>query len=150
MDKIDSTLLMYLQRDCRQSIAELSDKVGLSPSACHRRVVVLQDKGVIEGYVANLNRSALGYEIEFFVEVSLNAQQQENLKEFERAVQLIPEILECHLMTGSADYMLRVAAKNTQDYERIYRDFIASLPHVARIQSSLVMRTIKAWSGYPV
>ena len=150
MDEIDKKILKHLQADCRQSIAELAEKSGLSSSACHRRVGVLQDKGIIDSYVANLNGPSLGYKIEFFVEVSLNAQQQDSLKNFETAVQRVPEIIECNLMTGKSDYLLRIAAKDTEDYERLYRDYISTLPNISNIQSSLVLRSVKPWAGYPV
>lgn len=148
MDKIDLRILTALQADCRQSVAELAETVSLSPSACHRRVKQLEDKGVIQGYTARLDGKKVGYLIEFFIEVSLASQREEILREFERAVRRVPEILECHLMTGQADYLLRVGASDTVDYERIYRNRIAQLPGVSRIQSSLVLRTVKQWAGY--
>lgn len=148
MDKIDLRILTALQADCRQSVAELAETVSLSPSACHRRVKQLEDKGVIQGYTARLDGKKVGYLIEFFIEVSLASQREEILREFERAVRSVPEILECHLMTGQADYLLRVGASDTVDYERIYRNRIAQLPGVSRIQSSLVLRTVKQWAGY--
>ncbi len=150
MDRIDRKLLKTLQEDCRQPIAELAAKVALSPSACHRRIKLLEERGILEGYVARLNGKKVGYLIEFFIEVSLHSQSQDILRGFEDAAQRVPEILECHLMTGQADYMLKVAARSTEDYERIHRDCIAQLPHVARIQSSLVLRTVRHWSGYAV
>lgn len=150
MDKKDSQLLMALQRDCRQSIAELGDMVALSPSACHRRIKLLEEKGVIQGYVARIDGKKAGYSIEFFVEVSLASQHQDALQAFEEAVKRVPEILECHLMTGVSDYILRVCALDTADYERLYRDRIAQLPGVSRIQSSLVLRTVTRGSGYVV
>lgn len=148
MDKIDLRILTALQADCRQSVAELAETVSLSPSACHRRVKQLEDKGVIQGYTARLDGKKVGYLIEFFIEVSLASQREEILREFEQAVRRVPEILECHLMTGQADYLLRVGASDTVDYERIYRNRIAQLPGVSRIQSSLVLRTVKQWAGY--
>ena len=108
----------------------------------------LEDKGVIQGYTARLDGKKVGYLIEFFIEVSLASQREEILREFEQAVRRVPEILECHLMTGQADYLLRVGASDTVDYERIYRNRIAQLPGVSRIQSSLVLRTVKQWAGY--
>jgi len=150
MDDIDRKLLAQLQDDCRQSIADLSEKVGLSPSACHRRVKQLEDRGIIQGYIAKLDGKQLGRLIEFFVEVSLDSQRGDALKAFEDAVQRIPEVLECYLMTGQSDFLLRVAAADTQDYERFYRTRMSQLPGVARIQSSLVLRTVRPWSGYPV
>ena len=150
LDKIDKILLTALQRDCRQSVAELADQAGLSPSACHRRVKLLEEAGVITGYGAALNRAALGLTIEFFVEVSLTAQTEEAFERFEAAVKRVPEILECHLMSGQFDYLLRVAAADAAGYERVHRSHIARLPGVQRIQSSLALRTVKGWSGYPV
>ncbi len=150
LDRIDRRLLKALQEDCRQPISELAALVALSPSACHRRIKLLEERGVLEGYVARLNGKKMGYLIEFFVEVSLYSQSQDILRQFEDAARRVPEILECHLMTGQADYMLKVAARSTEDYERIHRDCIAQLPNVSRIQSSLVLRTVRHWSGYAV
>jgi DNA-binding Lrp family transcriptional regulator len=150
LDKIDKIILRELQRDCRQPIAELAEKAGLSASACHRRVKIMEEQGVIEGFGAALNREAMGYSIEFFVEVSLSQQSEEAFIKFERAVLRVPEILECHLMSGNADYMLRVAASDAADYEAIHRAKISRLPGVQKIISSLALRTVKGWSGYPV
>jgi DNA-binding Lrp family transcriptional regulator len=150
LDAIDRRILTELQRDCRQPIAELAEKAGLSPSACHRRVKLMEEAGVIEGYAARLSRAALSLTIEFFVEISLQTQSEDALERFEKAVALVPEILECHLMGGQFDYLLRVAAVDAQDYERIHRTRIARLPGLARIQSSLALRTVKNWRGYPV
>jgi Lrp/AsnC family leucine-responsive transcriptional regulator len=104
---------------------------------------------VIERYAARLNGRALGYVMTFYVELTLESQSEKALSEFEGAAIARPEVLECHLMTGAADYLLKVAAPDTESYEQIYRRVIAALPHVSRIQSSLVMKTIKRWNGYP-
>lgn len=149
IDKVDQKILDALQTDCRQTIADISALVGLSPSACHRRIGILEDRGVIERYAARLNGDALGYVMTFYVEISLESQSVKVLSEFEKAALARPEVLECHLMTGSADYLMKVAAPDTQAYERVYRHVISALPHVSRIQSSLVMKTIKRWNGYP-
>lgn len=150
MDHLDKRILIELQTNCRQPIAELAEKVGLSTSACHRRVKLLEDSGHIRGYAADLDGKKLGCMIEFFVEVSLHSQQGEALEAFEAAVRRIPEVMECYLMTGEADYLLRVTAKDTAGYEHAYRNRISKLPGVARIQSSLVLRTVREWNGYPV
>lgn len=150
LDKIDKIILTELQRDSRQSVAELGIKAGLSASACHRRVKLLEERGAISGYAATINRMALGLANEFFVEVSLTAQTEEAFERFEKAVQRVPEILECHLMSGQFDYLLRIAASDAADYERIHRSKISRLPGVQRIQSSLALRTVKAWAGYPL
>jgi len=148
-DAIDRKILSELQSNCRRSVAEIASHVGLSPSACHRRIGILEDKGVIERYAARLNGEKLGFNMTFYVEVSLEGQSEKILATFESAALARPEVLECHLMTGDADYLIKVAAPSTQDYERIYRRTIASLPHVTRIKSSLVMKTVKRWYGYP-
>jgi DNA-binding Lrp family transcriptional regulator len=150
IDKLDKIILAELQRNAQQSIAELAAKAGLSASACHRRVKLLEEAGTITGYAATLNRLALGLANEFFVEVSLSAQTEEAFERFERAVQRVPEILECHLMSGQFDYLLRVVASDAADYERIHRSRISRLPGVQRIQSALALRTVKGWAGYPV
>jgi len=149
-DKIDKMLLSMLQKDSRQSLNLLAEKAGLSTSACHRRIKLLEDAGAILGYEATLDRHVIGYPMEFFVEVSLTRLSEGELEEFEKAVEAIPEILQCHLMSGQADYMLRIAAHSTRHYEEIHRQRLARLPNVARIQSSLALRTVKPWTGYPV
>lgn len=148
LDKTDRQLLMALQDDCQQSVAVLAEKVSLSPSACHRRIKRLEESGIIQGYTALVDGKAVGCNIEFFVEVSLDSQRQDTLQAFEKTVKDVPEILECHLMTGTADYLMRVGVADTQGYERFHRDHIATLPGVARIQSSLVLRTVIQSSGY--
>ena len=149
-DKTDKIILAELQRNAQRPITDLAAKAGLSPSSCHRRVKLLEEAGVIISYTANLDRAALGLANEFFVEVSLVAQTGEAFEKFEKAVQRVPEILECHLMSGQFDYLLRVAATDAADYERIHRSRISRLPGVQRIQSSLALRTVKGWAGYPI
>jgi Lrp/AsnC family transcriptional regulator, leucine-responsive regulatory protein len=149
-DKIDRKILGELQRDSRIAVADLAAKVGLSASSCHRRVKLLEEAGVISGYGARLDRVQLGLAIEFFVEVSLTAQTEDAFEKFERAATRVPEILECHLMSGQFDYLLRIAAADAADYERIHRSKLSRLPGIQRIQSSLALRSVKEWSGYPV
>ena len=149
IDGIDYKILDCLQNNCRQSVADIGEQAGLSPSACHRRIGILEDKGIIERYAARLSGEKLGYAMTFFVEVSLESQSEAVLAAFEKAALARPEVLECYLTTGAADYLIKVAAPNTKSYERIYKRIIAALPHVARIQSSLVMKTVKRWNGYP-
>ena len=150
MDQIDRRILVALQANCRRPIAEIADQVGMYLSACARRISLLEENGFIEGYGARLSGDKLGYGMTFFVELSLDSQSAAALAAFESAAQRRPEVLECHLMTGTADYLIKVAAQDTRDYESIYRKVIASLPHVSRIQSALVMKTVKPWLGYQV
>jgi Lrp/AsnC family transcriptional regulator, leucine-responsive regulatory protein len=150
VDKQDKIILRELQSNGQRPIAELAEKAGLSPSACHRRVKLLEERGLIASYKAQLNRRKLGFVNEFFVEVSLNAQNEQTFEKFEAAVQRVPEILECHLMSGQFDYLLRVIARDAEDYELIHRQKLARLPSVQRIQSSLALREVKPWAGYPI
>jgi Lrp/AsnC family leucine-responsive transcriptional regulator len=150
LDKTDKIILSALQRRGNMPLAELAELVRLSASSCHRRVKLLEERGIITGYTAALDRKQLGLANEFFVEVSLIAQSEDTLEKFEKAVQRVPEILECHLMSGQFDYLLRVIAKDAEDYERIHRTRLARLPGVQRIQSMLALRTVKDWGGYPV
>lgn len=150
LDRTDKIILMELQRNAQRAVADLAAKAGLSPSACHRRVKLLEASGTITAYTATINPAALGFANAFFVEVSLASQTEEAFERFEKAVQRVPEILECHLMSGQFDYLLRVAATDAADYERIHRSRISRLPGVQRIQSSLALRTVKPWAGYPL
>lgn len=150
LDGIDRKLLRILQDDSRKSVQELGDAVGLSPSACHRRVKALEQKGLIEGYHAALNARLLGYSIQFFVEVGLVSQADSSLDAFEAAVRDVPEVLECHLMAGQADYILRVVCLDPDDFERLHRRLSARLPGVARLQSNISIRTVKARGGLPI
>ena len=150
LEPIDRKILDALQSDSRRSAATIGEAVGLSASACHRRMRLLEDRGVIEGYGARLDPKALGYHMMFFVEVTLEGQSETVLSDFERAASARTEVLECYLATGPGDYILKVAARDTEDYERIHRRVISALPHVTQIQSSLVMKTVKRWRGYPV
>jgi Lrp/AsnC family leucine-responsive transcriptional regulator len=149
VDSIDRRILRALQTDSRQTVAEIGVVAGLSPSACHRRIRNLEQAGVISGYTARLDRRALGYAMEFFVQVELRSQSDKALEAFERAVETAPEILECHLMAGGTDYLLRVVAVDAADFERIHRERLARLPHVARLHSHLAIRTVRPWAGYP-
>ncbi|HUR42805.1 MAG TPA: Lrp/AsnC family transcriptional regulator [Aestuariivirga sp.] len=150
LDKTDKIILTELQKNAQQPIAGLAAKAGLSASSSHRRVKLLEGAGIITGYTASLNRAALGLVNEFFVEVSLSAQTEEAFERFEKAVRRVPEIVECHLMSGQFDYLLRIVAADAADYERIHRSRISRLPGVQRIQSALALRTVKAWAGYPI
>lgn len=150
IDAIDRKLLRVLQQDSRRSIQELGELVGLSPSACHRRLKGLEERGLIQGYRAVLDAARLGFSMQFFIEVGLSSQSEPSLDAFEAAVADIPEVLECHLMAGQSDYILRVICRDHEDFERLHRRLAARLPGVARIHSNMSIRTVKALSGLPV
>jgi DNA-binding Lrp family transcriptional regulator len=110
----------------------------------------MEEEGIIEGYSANLSRKALGYAIEVFVEVTLSGQSEALLDQFEKAAAECHDIIECHLMAGEADYLLRVAASTPEGYENLHRKVLTSLPGVARLKSNFVLKSVKAYSGYPI
>ncbi len=132
------------------SNAELSETVHLSASACHRRVARLEAEGYIRDYVALLDARKLNVPTTVFVEITLQGQSDEVLEAFERAVARIPDVLECHLMAGSADYLLKVVAQNTEDFAQIHRRSLARLPGVAQMQSSFALRTVFKTTALPV
>ncbi len=150
LDSIDRRLLAALQKQGRMSNAELSEAVNLSPSACHRRVQRLEADGYIGGYVALLNARKLNVATTVFVEITLQGQADEVLDAFEKAVSRIPDVLECHLMAGTADYILKVVAEDTEDFARIHRQHLARLPGVAQMQSSFALRTVFKTTALPV
>lgn len=150
LDATDIRLMRLLQRDGRLSMQALSERVNLSPSACHRRIQRLEKEGIIRDYVALANARALGRSTTVFVEISLSGQADELLDKFEREVALIPDVLECHLMTGRYDYLLKVVAQDTEDFARIHRQYIARLPGVAQVQSSFALKTVFKTTAIPV
>ena len=150
LDPTDIRILGVLQKRGRISNADLSEAVNLSPSACHRRVQRLESDGYIRDYVALLDPRKLGVPTTVFVEITLQGQADEVLDAFEKAVARIPDVLECHLMAGSADYILKVVAENTEDFARIHRQHLARLPGVAQMQSSFALRTVFKTTALPL
>ena len=142
LDATDRRILAVLQRDGRTSNADLAEQIALSPSACHRRVQRLEAEGYIAGYVALLDARKMGRPATVFVEITLNGQSDEVLDAFERAVRKIPDVLECHLMAGAADFLLKLMVEDTEDFARIHRQYLARLPGVAKMQSSFALRTV--------
>ena len=150
LDSIDRRILNVLQRKGRISNSDLSEAINLSPSACHRRVQRLEKDGFIRDYVALLDARRLGMPTTVFVEITLQGQADELLDAFEKAVSRIPDVLECHLMAGTADYILKVVAENTEDFARIHRQHLSRLPGVAQMQSSFALRTVFKTTALPV
>jgi len=142
LDPTDRRILHLLQREGRISNADLAERVALSPSACHRRVSRLESEGYIKEYVALLDPRKVGKPTVVFVEIRLGSQSDEVLDAFEKGVRRIPDVLECHLMAGEADYLLKIAVEDTEDFARIHRQHLARLPGVAQMQSSFSLRTV--------
>ncbi len=150
MDHIDSKILRELQRESNRPVAEIAADLGLSPSACHRRIKALEASGVVVGYAARLSRRKLGLNLMVLVRITLRSQERSVLEGFERAVRAAPDILECHLTSGAEDYTLRVVARDMDDYDRIHRDCLSALPDVSAMQTVFALRPIKHWQGYPI
>lgn len=147
MDKIDIAILDHLQKDGRISNATLADKIGLSQSACSRRLDMLEKSGVIRGYHARLSNTLLGHPVTVIVHISLSGQSETQLREFETAMKRCPNLMVCYLMSGEYDYLLRIAAKDLHDYERIHKEWLSAMPHVARINSSFALREVVDRTG---
>ncbi len=150
LDETDRRILRVLQRRGRISNADLSEEVHLSASACHRRVQRLETEGYVRDYVALLDARRMGFPSTVFVEITLTAQADEVLEAFEKAVSRVPAILECHLTAGTADYIMKIVAENTEDFARIHRQYLTRLPGVAKMQSSFALRTVFRTTALPV
>ncbi len=150
ISEVDRKLLLAVQADSHQSVQKLGDKVGLSPSACHRRLKSLEEKGYVLAYRATLSAEKLGFSMQFFISVSLGSQSEKSFEDFEAAVKDVPEILECHLMAGQSDYILRVVCRDLEDFERLHRRLIARLPGVSQVHSNMSIRTVKVRTGLPL
>lgn len=150
IDDTDARLLRLIQKDARLTSVELSQHLALSPSACHRRLQRLESAGVVRQVVALLDPRAVGRPTTVFVEISLSSQADDLLDAFETAVARIPDVLECHLMTGAHDYLLKVVARDSEDFARIHRRHLARLPGVARLQSSFALKTVSDTTALPV
>ena len=150
LDRADRKILDALQKDGRISNVELAQRVNLSESACLRRVRALEASGLIERYVALLDQKQIGLTGTVFVHVALRREEQSELAAFEEAVQRIPEIMECYLMTGEFDYLLRVVVLDMADFERLHNEAITRLPGVSRVNSSIAIRTVRKTTELPI
>ncbi|ALG91274.1 MAG: Lrp/AsnC family transcriptional regulator [Confluentimicrobium sp.] len=150
LDDTDRRILTALQKAGRMSNAELSERVNLSPSACHRRVNRLEGEGYIRDYVALLDARKMGRPTTVFVEITLSGQADELLDAFEKAVARIPDVLECHLMAGSFDYLLKVVARDSEDFASIHRRYLTRLPGVAQMHSSFALKTVFKTTALPL
>lgn len=150
MDRFDTLILEALQDDGRISNKQLAQQVHLSESACLRRVRALEENGMIERYVAMVSQSKAGMPGDVLVHIGLHREEQSELAAFEEAVRNIPEVMECYLMTGEFDYLLRVVVADMADFERIHKDELTRLPGVARVNSSVAIRTVLKRTALPL
>ncbi|GLS28155.1 Lrp/AsnC family transcriptional regulator [Marinibactrum halimedae] len=149
MDKIDRFLLSQLQRDARQSAAQLGEQVGLSPSPCARRIRQLEEQGFIEGVYARLNTKQLGFHLTVFVHVRLSAHHEAVILEFEEAIQSMDEVLNCTVTSGKFDYLLEVLVKDLESYE-LWMKSLHRLSVVSQIDSAFSIRKVKSNGVLPL
>lgn len=150
LDAIDRKILALLQENARLANVELAEAVGLSPSPCLRRVRDLEEAGVIRRYVTLLDPAQLGLPVSIFVSVTLERQVEQALERFESAILKRPEVMECYLMTGDADYLLRIVTADLSGYERFLIDHLTRVPGVSSIKSSFALKQVKYLTALPV
>ncbi len=150
LDRFDKLILEALQRDGRISNVQLAALINLSESACLRRVRALEDDGFIDRYAALVSQTKAGLSGNIFVHIGLQREEQSELDAFEAAVRNIPEVMECYLMTGEFDYLLRVVVSDMADFERLHKEALTRLPGVARVNSSVAIRTVLKKTELPL
>jgi DNA-binding Lrp family transcriptional regulator len=150
LDKYDRAILEAMQHDGRISNVQLAARVNLSESACLRRVRALEEAGIIDRYVALVNQAQAGLAGNVLVHIGLHREEQSELAAFEAAVRDIPEVMECYLMTGEFDYLLRVVVADMADFERLHKESLTRLPGVARVNSSVAIRTVLKKTELPL
>jgi DNA-binding Lrp family transcriptional regulator len=138
LDEIDQAILRILQADGRVTNADLARQVALSPPAVHARVRRLEEAGVIQRYVALLDREAMGYELLCLINISMERHRRKDIEQVRQAVQEMPEVLECHHLTGEFDYQLKVVVRNRKELEQFVLDRLSTIPGIAHIRTSLV------------
>lgn len=150
LDRSDRKILHELQNDGRLTNTALAARVNLSESACLRRTRNLESSGIIRGYVVLVDQARAGYPDDVLVQITLHSQQRDDLLAFEEAVRHVPEVMECYLMSGEADYLLRVIVRDAADYERVYSRHLTGLPGVSRVHSSFTLRTVVKKTELPI
>ncbi|HHL42635.1 MAG TPA: Lrp/AsnC family transcriptional regulator [Hellea balneolensis] len=150
IDNIDAKILHALQKDAAMSVADIADKVGLSSSPCWRRIKRLEDMGIIKQRVTRLSREKLGLDFEVFVAVKLSLPNKENMEKFEKAIQHMPEVVQCAVVTGTVDFVLRVVTKDMHTYDNFLRDVLLNISLVSDVQSRIVLRQSKDTTALPL
>ena len=150
LDRIDRRILHDLQADGRMTNVDLARNAGISAPPCLRRVRALEEAGFIRGYHADVEPEALGYHVTVFTQVGLNSQAESDLSAFEALVESWPQVRECHMLAGETDYLLKVVAKDWDDYQHFVTDELTAAPNVGHVKSALVIRTGKDAPGVPI
>ncbi|MCB1478965.1 MAG: Lrp/AsnC family transcriptional regulator [Tepidamorphaceae bacterium] len=150
IDAADLRILGELQRDGRLTNVELADRIALSPSPCLRRVKRLEDDGVVRGYRAVIDRKRVGLDLTVFVEIRVSKHSRDNAAELQRALEAMPEVVACHMVSGVADFLAEIVVPGLADYERLLTDHLLTLPMVEDIRSNVALRTIKTDGALPL
>ncbi|WP_028293037.1 Lrp/AsnC ligand binding domain-containing protein [Oceanobacter kriegii] len=150
LDRLDKRILNELQRDGRVSYVDLADRIGLSSTPCIERVKRLEKEGYIEGYYARLNPQMLEYSMLVFVEISLSYQSPDAFQRFNQAVTTLPYVLECHLVSGDADYLLKARINDMSEYRALLGELLLTLPGVKNSKSYIVMEEVKESALLPI
>ena len=150
LDAIDRKILAILQSDSRVTMQDLADRVGLSVSPCHRRVKLLEERGVISRYIAMVDQKSVGLPVSVFISIKLERQKEEDLNRFARAISKWEEVLECYLMTGNRDYLLRVVTADLPSHEAFLKTKLTRLDGIASIESSFALSQVKYSIALPV
>lgn len=150
LDEIDLRILQEMQADARLTNVELAERVGLSPSPCLRRLRRLERDGIIHGYMTFVDQTKVGLPVSVFVSVALKEQSEQALDEFEASVSALPEVMECYLMTGTSDYLLRVVTQDLAGYDRFLKQHLTRVPAIASIQSSFALKQVCYRTALPL
>ena len=150
LDEFDKKILDRLQRDSTVAVAELAEQVGLSQSTCWRRINLLEQAGIIRSRVALLDAKALGLEVTVFANIKLSAHGRRSLSEFEEAITLCPEVVECYTMSGEMDFLLRIVARDIEAYERFLRETLLQMPSVQEVHSHIALSQVKHTTMMPL
>ena len=150
LDRIDHAILGHLQHDGRATAAELGEVAGLSASPAHRRQRLLEEGGIIRGYVALLDQDRVGLPVSVFVSVRLSAQTEDHLAAFEEAIAGLPEVMECYVMSGASDYLLRVVAPDLVAYEEFLRTRLTRIPGVRGVESAFALKRVAYRTSLPL
>jgi DNA-binding Lrp family transcriptional regulator len=150
IDETDLRILTTVQEDARLSNVDLAERIGLSPSPCLRRLRRLEDEGIIKGYMTLLDQKAVGLPVNVFISVTLKEQSEHALDDFEGRIRELPQVMECYLMTGTADYLLRVVTADLAAYESFLKEHLTRIPVIASIQSSFALKQVSFRTALPL
>lgn len=150
LDQLDYRILQHLQEDARLTNVELANRIGLSPSPCLRRLKRLEEDGIISGYMTLVDQNAVGLPVSVFVNVTLKEQSEPALEKFEARIRQLPQVMECYLMTGTSDYLLRVVTADLAAYERFLKDHLTRISVIASIQSSFSLKQVTFRTALPL